>query len=115
MAVRELEFSRKGKRNLAQGETNEAMDKLDEVFRSNNWNYPRKVKYAKQDLQIQLQLIGYKNKDPLTNQEKYFTPFFLNQLFHMAIIAMHISIATLPILGSFFTGISCKYVKAKKG
>ena len=61
-----------------EGTTKEAMDKLAEMFRANNQNEPRNGKYWKQDLQTQLILIFYKNKDPVTNQERSFTLFFLH-------------------------------------
>ena len=68
MVVREREFSIKCQINLYQGTVKEAMGKVAEVLRSNKWNDRRNGKYGKQDLQLQLQLRGYKNKDPATKQ-----------------------------------------------
>ena len=47
-AVREQVFSRKGESNLTQRKTKEALNKVTEVFRSNNHNYPINVKHEKQ-------------------------------------------------------------------
>ena len=114
-AVREQMFSRNAKSNLYQVTTKEAIDKVDELFKSNNWNDPRKSKDGKQDLQIQLLLKGHKNNYPTTKQYKSFTPFFIRQLFHRSITVMHLSLENLAILGLLFTMKSCEYVKSKKG
>ena len=89
-AVREQMFSRNGQSNFDQVTTGEAMDKVDEVFKANNWNDPRKSKDGKQDLQIQLLLKGHKNNYPTTKQYKSFTPFFIRQSFHRFITVMHL-------------------------
>ena len=57
-AVKEQMFSRKGQSNFDPVTTEEAMDKVDEVFKAKNWNDPRKFKDGKQDLQLQLRLIA---------------------------------------------------------
>ena len=88
---------------MDQRTTKEAVDKLADIFRKNNRNDLVNEKFGKQDLKIQPQLRGYKKKDPETNQETYFTPLFLRQLFHRAINGMQLSIANLAILGFFFT------------
>ena len=66
--VREQVFTRKGEINLTQGKTKEALNKVDEVFRSNNQNYPINGKDGKQYLQLQLKLRGYKKRYPETKQ-----------------------------------------------
>ena len=72
--VREQVFSRKGESNLTQGKTKEALNKVAEVFKSNKHNYPIDSKDGKQYLQLQLQLRGYKKKDPATKQNNI-SPF----------------------------------------
>ena len=110
-AVREREFSRPGEKDLAKGTVKEAMDKVAEVFRSNNRGDPRNGTDGKQDIQLKLQLMGYKSKDPATKQEKAFTPFFFRQLYHRSITSMQLMIANLAILAFFFAMRSCEYVK----
>ena len=90
------------------------MDKVDEVSGANNWNDTRNGKYGKQGLQLQLQIRCYKNKYPVTKQEKAFNLLFLHQFFHRTITGIHLSIENLAILGFFFAMVFCEYVKATK-
>ena len=114
-AVIEQEFSIKNQSNLDQVTTKEAIDKVDELFKANNCNDPRKAKDGKQDLQIKLILKGYKNKYPSTKQYKSFTPFFICQLFHRSISGTQLSIANIAILGFFCTIKYCEHVNSTKG
>ena len=89
-AVREQEFLIMSKSKLDQTPTKEAVDKVAEMFMANNQNNPRYGKYGKQDLQLQIQLRSYNNKDPETNQENlsllsYLANFSQGHYWHSAV------------------------------
>ena len=75
---------------MDQTPTKEAVDKVAEMFMANNQNNPRYGKYGKQDLQLQIQLRSYNNKDPETNQENlsllsYLANFSQGHYWHSAV------------------------------
>ena len=72
-AVREQVFQERVKAIWLK-EKKEALNKVAEVFKSNNHKYPIDSKDGKQYLQLQLQFRGYKKKDPATKQNNI-SPF----------------------------------------
>ena len=87
------------------------MDKVAEVFRSNNRRDPRHGPSNDEDDNLRLQFRGYKNLDPPTKQQKALTPAFYRHLFNSATTDKQIALAHLCIAAFFWACRSCEYSK----
>ena len=113
-AVRDREFSPTSKKDLGSSTCKEAVDKVAEVFRANNWRGPRHGENGTDVNEIlKLQYKGYSNKDPATKQQKALTPSFYRHLFNSATTKKEVAIAHLSIFAFFYACRSCEYSKVQ--
>ena len=113
-AVRDREFSPSSKKDLVSSTCKEAVDKVAEVFRTNNRRDPR---YGENGTDVneslKLQYKGYSNKDPETKQQKALTPSFYRHLLNSAKSKKEMAIAHLSIFAFFYACRSCEYSKVQ--
>ena len=113
-AVREREFSTKGKDDLVSSTCKEAVDKVAENFRANNRCDPRYGEHGQDTHEIlKKQYRGYANTDPPVKQQKALTPAFYRHLYNTATTKKQTALALLAISAFFFACRSCEYSKTQ--
>ena len=108
-AVRDGEYSRGSKRDLAQTTVREAMDQVAAVFRANRRDHPFKDG-TKLDFEVDLLMKGYRAADPPEEQEVALTPSFLRQTYNRASNAKERHLSLLYIVAFFYAMRSCEYL-----
>ena len=105
-AIRDGEFIRGSKRDLAQSTFREALDQVAAIFTANRRSYPLKDG-KKLDYELDLLMKGYRVSDPPEQQELALAPSFLRETFNRASNAKEKHLSILCIMAFFFAMRSC--------
>ena len=106
-ALKDGEFSRKGKTDLAADTVRKALDQVAKVFEAHERRHPFK-RGAALDFEFGMLMKGYRANDPPVEQEVAVTPRFLRQVHSRARTDKERHLGLLFIMAFFWAMWSCE-------